>query len=86
MGIMFWIVHVLDLECIGLYQESENFLSHLENATFIAIDQEMTGISVPSPDGKRVFMPKDDTPQERSVQQRHVYIDSRIIFLLGKLN
>jgi len=40
-------------------------LLHLPNAAFAAIDEEMTGISIPSPDGRRIFFPKDDTPSMR---------------------
>ena len=40
---------------------SDDFLKHLATASYVAIDEEMTGISIPGE--KRA--PKDDTPEQR---------------------
>lgn len=48
-------------------EESQNFMKELYNAAFVALDEEMTGISLPTNDGKRPYMPKDDDPSDRYV-------------------
>mmetsp|Transcript_8241 Transcript_8241/g.10790 ORF Transcript_8241/g.10790 Transcript_8241/m.10790 type:complete len:673 (+) Transcript_8241:348-2366(+) len=43
-------------------EQSNDFLSHLPTAAFVAVDEEMTGISV---GGQWQNIPKDETPSER---------------------
>lgn len=56
---------MIDVTKDNFLQEAEDFVDHLTNACYIAIDEEMTGISVPAHDGRRVFLPKGETPEER---------------------
>jgi hypothetical protein len=43
---------------------SDDFLRHLATAAYVAIDEEMTGISLPSTNGRKP-PPKDDTTAQR---------------------
>lgn len=44
-------------------EQSNDFIRHLPNASWIAIDEEMTGISLPHGESKRLS--KDDSPSDR---------------------
>jgi len=44
-------------------EQSNDFIRHLPNASWIAIDEEMTGISLPHGESKRLS--KDDSPTDR---------------------
>lgn len=44
-------------------EQSNDFIRHLKNASWIAIDEEMTGISLPHGESKRLS--KDDSPEDR---------------------
>jgi hypothetical protein len=46
-----------------LKQQSNSFIQHVGNASFIALDEEMTGITPPAGMGKPIA--KDETPAER---------------------
>ena len=62
---MVTITKTMNVTKENFLEECQDFLEHLKKAAFVAIDEEMTGISVPTSDGRRPFMPKDDTPEER---------------------
>lgn len=44
-------------------EQSNDFIRHLSNASWVAIDEEMTGISLPHGESKRLS--KDDAPEDR---------------------
>ena len=52
------------LRRLDFLQQSNDFIHHLQNASFIAIDEEMSGISLPSSINERKLS-KDESPDDR---------------------
>ena len=57
-------LRIIQLNCRSDFLEQSNdFIRHLKNASWVAIDEEMTGISLPHGESRRLS--KDDAPEDR---------------------
>lgn len=56
----------------NFFQQSNEFLQQLPNASWIAIDEEMTGISLPPVCGGSVKPSKGDSPEQRYTSMKAV--------------
>jgi poly(A)-specific ribonuclease len=56
----------------NFFEQSNDFIRHLPNASWIAIDEEMTGISLPPGHAGQRELSKSESPQDRYASLKHV--------------
>jgi poly(A)-specific ribonuclease len=75
------------LTCFFYFQQSNDLIANIPNASYIAIDEEMTGISPPNAPRP----PKDDTPSQRylslkTVPERYSIIQFGVALFMKREN